>query len=229
MKIWQIKAMALRLMFVSTGLQYSEDEFRDKVVYSNGNTRDYLVRMEDSIRRAIDKYYEIVGETPRRKTFTYEYKDGKYLNRLNALSTEDFGFPSRIDFEVYDPDSGELRSKRNGVPFVFDQITKIIDFDEFDFTDLEDNIKFIVWYKAKKLNIPYDLDEMDYDVDKIHIPPEVQSMIPYFIKGELFEEDEPNLAQVAMNSYIRFLYGQRKPFGKVRTKVTRSKVFQKTN
>ena len=55
------KANALRLMFAGSGLSFSKEEFENEVVYSNGNTRDKLTRMNDSIRRAIDLYYQTLG------------------------------------------------------------------------------------------------------------------------------------------------------------------------
>ena len=54
-------------------------------------------------------------------------------------------------------------------------------------------------------------------------------MIPYFVKGELYEEDEPAMAQTAYAMYINFLRGLKRPFNKVQTKVRRSQVFTKNN
>ena len=68
---------------------------------------------------------------------------------------------------------------------------------------------------------------MTYDLNDIFIPEEVQRMIPYFVKGELYEEDEPAMAQTAYAMYINFLRGLKRPFNKVQTKVRRSQVFTK--
>ena len=43
MKLWQIKAMSLRIMFADTGIQFSEEEFSSGVLLANGNTREKLI------------------------------------------------------------------------------------------------------------------------------------------------------------------------------------------
>ena len=63
MKLWEIKAQALRLMFADTDMMFDYTEFENRAVYENVNTREKLVRMEDSIRRAIDLFYEYVGQS----------------------------------------------------------------------------------------------------------------------------------------------------------------------
>ena len=62
MKLWEIKAQALRLMFADTDIEFSFAEFENNSIYENANTREKLIRMNDSIRRAIDLYYHYHGE-----------------------------------------------------------------------------------------------------------------------------------------------------------------------
>ena len=44
------KANALRLMFADTDIRF--DNFLNGIVYENGNTRDKLIRMNDSIKKS---------------------------------------------------------------------------------------------------------------------------------------------------------------------------------
>ena len=46
MKLWEIKAQSLKLMFADSELEFSEDEFAQGSVYDNSNTREKLIRMK---------------------------------------------------------------------------------------------------------------------------------------------------------------------------------------
>ena len=227
MKLWQIKAMSLRIMFADTNIQFSEEEFSSGVLLANGNTREKLVRMDDSIRRAIDRYYEVVGEPRAFDTFSLD-ETGQYIDFADKL---DFGYPERVDVKIYSSynDVKTLRLTKTQVDYVYDSITKRIYFEYEDYSVYGENVSFVVWYKRVKSNIPEIVDQMTYDLNDIFIPEEVQRMIPYFVKGELYEEDEPAMAQTAYAMYINFLRGLKRPFNKVQTKVRRSQIFNKNN
>jgi len=236
MKLWQVKAMALRIMFSDTAIQFSEEEFKSGVLLTNGNTREKLTRMDDSVRRGIDRYYTSVGEQTLTKVFTLKVENLIYSNEIDVSSEATFGFPTRVDakhYSSYVDDNGvtvqtfTMLSKQ--VDFTYDLINKKILFLDVDYTEEGADVTFVIWYKMKKGNIPYVVDQMTYDLDTIYIPEEVQRMLPYFIKGELYEEDNEAMAQTAMGMYINFLRGLRKPFNKVQTKVHRSRVFLKDN
>ena len=100
MKLWQIKAEALRLMFADSDMQFSEEEFSEKIVYENFNTADKLVRMEDSIRRAIDLYYIYVGEATKRETFNLLQIEEIYTNTIDLSIVENVGFSNKSRCKV---------------------------------------------------------------------------------------------------------------------------------
>jgi hypothetical protein len=240
MKVWEIKAQALRLMFADTDLQFSEAEFTSNAVYDNANTREKLVRMDDSIRRAIDLYYQYKGE-PTLFTEDIElYQTGDpvvYSNYIltSAVSSTNFGFPTRIDLLVYEEledTTLKLRKQVNEINFDFFETDGIIHFFDVDYRDYITNYdyipKFRVWYKTNKISLPATYNEITYDVNTLEVIPEdVQRMIPYFIKGELYEEDEPNIAMQSRTLYIQYLMGLRKKFNKTQTKVKSARVFSK--
>jgi hypothetical protein len=238
MKIWEIKAQALRLMFSDTDIEFSEEEFESGAIYTNANTREKLVRMEDSIKRAIDLYYQYKGETTLFTDDIELFEDNGVI--YNYIKTEDinptnFGFPSRIDLLVYEqlPDNSfALRKQENEINFDFFETDGAVHFFDNDYRKYISNYnyipKFRVFYKTSKINLPLTLDEMEYDINTLQVIPEdVQRVIPYFIKGELFEEDEPNIAMQSKNMYIQYLMGLRKKFTKTQTKVKSAKVFHK--
>ena len=67
MELWEIKAQALRLMFADTDIYYTREDFESGALYENGNTKEKLVRMNDSIRRAIDLYNDYTGRKVKTK------------------------------------------------------------------------------------------------------------------------------------------------------------------
>jgi hypothetical protein len=242
MKLWEIQAQALRLMFADSDLQFNLAEFQNSVISSNPNTRDKLVRMNDSIRRGIDTYYSIIGE----QTAILEQKtlyslSNVYYNKLhfvisNVLTPSNFGFPTRIDVEIIDttdPTNHLTVILKNQIDFIYNQIDKIIFFEE-DYARYYNDydyyiVYFKVWYKVGKANIPADttINAITYELDTLNIPAEVQRLLPFYVKSELYEEDEFNVAQYARQQFFQGVSALRKPFNKVQTKVKKAKVFNK--
>jgi len=240
MKLWEIKAQALRLMFADTDLQFNEADFTSNAVFDNPNTGEKLVRMNDSIRRAIDVYYQYKGESTLFTDDIELYQTGDpvvYSNYIltSAISSTKFGFPTRIDLFVYEELEDltlQLRKQVNEINFDFFETQGQVHFFDADYRDYITNYgyipKFRVWYKTNKVNLPADANDITYDLDTLlFVPSDVQRMIPYFVKGELFEEDEPNMALQSRNLYIQYLMGLRKKFNKTQTKVKSARVFSK--
>lgn len=239
MQLWEIKAQALKLMFSDSDIQFSEEEFTDGTIYANANTGEKLVRMTDSIKRAINFYYFYVGTPILFDDFVLDTTISEgvttYYNTIDCSTTSLFLSPSKIDAYVYstytDSDGAEqqvLQYKVNDVEFSYNPFTKKIHFIENDYRDFEDDIMFKIWYRTEKTNIT-DAWLDTTDLDTLYIPEDVQLMIPYYVKGELYEEDEPNLAMLAKQEYMQFLYQYPKQFVKKQTKVRRAKIFEKTN
>ncbi len=233
MKLWEIKGQALRLMFADSELNFDEDEFADGALMANGNTREKLVGMDESIRRAIGIYYNYVSENVAAEVFPLAQFEESYINKIDFVAdlpdgAAAVGFPSRIDALFYTENDGvkTLNLTRKQIDFSFDNIRRQVYFLDFDYSGYEDKVMFRVFYKVKKENLPEE-PTYTYDLDDIHIPEEVQRMIPYYVKGELFEEDEPNVALMARNLYTQFVATIRRPFHNVQTKVKRARVFEK--
>lgn len=220
MKLWEIKAQALRLMFADYDMQFSEQEFAEQVVYNNYNTREKLIRMEDSINRAIDNFYNIVGETT--KTKLVEINPDNTLDLTEIIN--DLSRPIRVDWLLFD-NYEQLRYEENNLDFYYE--ADVLSFLGKTYTDYIERSKFRVWYKEKRKRLPVVVAEMEFDLNDINIPTEVQQMIPYYIKGELYEEDEADVAAIARQRYIEFLYNLQKKITVRQTKVKSAKVFKK--
>lgn len=269
MKLWEIKAQALRLMFADTDVEFSYAEFENDAIYDNSNTKEKLIRMNDSIARAIDMYFQYNKEQtkiweniPLYYTYvitnnitgqTYTLQQGEVLNRdaygvhtvlddqgavvlsditvvytfynylNNASKPSDFAYPTRVDV---------LKDKQfvnpvENIDFYYDELNEQIyfhtqDFAAYDSDSVKLALKFRVYYKLDITNIDTSasLSDLTYDLNVHGIPVDVQRMIPYFIKGEIYEEDEADMARVAKSEYISYIAQRpRKTFSRKQTKV----------
>lgn len=224
MKLWEIKANALKLMFADSDVQFSKEEFENGSLESNGNTRDKLVRMNDSIRRAIDLYYQHCGQFARRKIVKYKVdEEDNVLNVLDSEEILDFGEPSRVDLR-----NGENVAYKKNLEYYFDNISKEV-FVEFNVPqtyfypikrsfDLKD-FEFILHYIVDKKNLPNVVYDLTFDLNTLNIPEDIQRMIPKYIKSEIYEEDEYSMAQLARQEYIGYLATHAKKYSTVQTRV----------
>jgi len=225
MMLWEIKAQSLKIMFADTDVEFSEEEFSSGTIYENPNTGEKLRRMEDSIRRAVDLYFQYCGTLVQTKRLKLKYDEQtkKYFNIILTTSATDFGFPTRIDI-IQDIPNGIMRSEN--IAFNFDMITKEIFFTDDDFTLYNDNVlenlTFLVFYKQGKTNMPFGINEMTYNLNVLNIPEDIQRQIPLYVKGEIYEEDEERLAAASRMQYVQYLVlNQRQTYSKNQTKVKR--------
>lgn len=220
MKLWEIKAQALRLMFTDFDLQFNLNDFTDGTIYANPNTRDKLVRMNDSIQRGLNLYYQQVGTTT----------GFQVIDAAPELTLPTGEYPKRIDVLVYETVDNEttLRKEIRDVTYSFDELTDRIYFFDIDYIkEYEDyDVKYRIMYLRDSIVIGV-ANELEYDLNDYDIPQEIQYMLPYFVKGELYEEEDPQIALQARQLYLQFLSGMRKPFSNVQTKVKRANVFNK--
>ena len=242
MKLWEVKAQSLRLMFADSDMEFSEQEFAEGVVYSNFNTRDKLIRMDDSIRRGIDIYNNKVGQ--RIKFDNFGLTNGVIILGIKNQEPTDVDTPTKVDLIISrkyetqkvvggvltDVEITETVKTIENIHFVYFDNPKYINFIENDYsTYLEEGytLDFRIWYIQKPLNIPYEVDEMTYDLSTIYIPENVQRMLPHYVKGELYEEDEEGRASASKNEYLNFISSLRKPYTDVKTKVKTNVLFRR--
>ena len=214
MKLWEIKAQALRLMFADSEITFSYEDFKQGVIEDNANTREKLIRMDDSIKRAIDMYYSYCGNI--NKKAKVKYKENTYL--LDIDDIEDFGYPTRVDLVRKSRVIGQEK-----LDYHYDSLVKEIEvvFDNIEhLTDLEkQDLDFLLYYEMKRYNLPDNFDKIEYDLDDIFIPQDIQRQIPKYIKGELYEEDEPSMAMISKNEYLGYLVNRQKDFSVAQNKV----------
>jgi len=296
MTVKEVKLQALRIMFADSDVQFSTGEYDNGTLTSNANTREKLIRMDDSIRRGIDLYNTLVEqETSIIDTLFLASSGGVYANTIDISGVSNLNYPTRVDVLLYQyrqdvveayirtgqtafsstwlsltsvsgtaltpstenvyvivgPSTSsyinqkyiwdgttfvlnpnvDLVQDKNQISYVYDAINKKIYFQDVDYAKYynEYNIytfTFRIWYKVKKLNIGIGNQDA-VELNDLRIPLDVQNMLPIYIKGELYEEDDFVVAQTSKQEFARFLQTVRQPFNKVQTKVKRARVFNK--
>lgn len=218
MKVWEIKADSLKLMFVQTDTSLNENEFIDSngskgVIYNNPNTKNYLARMDNCILRAIDMYYSYCGKPLSNESQKPFVINGSYVNYI--ISDKDI---VRIDVLIK---NSLLKQSIN-----FTKVNKNIYLFDEDFTVYKDEVLYIIYYDVNYVE-RYFSDSTD--LNNFDIPEDVQRMIPYFVKAECYEEDEYQMANISRSSYINYLIFVKNKYNKRQTHIKNSNVFNKRN
>ncbi len=172
MKYIEVKKNALRLMGV----------IPDTVngVYSESNIRDYLIGMDESILRAIDRM-KVLGKLPTMIKALDNVEENGYYS-IPILDTIGLGevvsVKKRIDCDIVN------------VPFA------IMDNNIYLYIDKDGS-----YYIEYLISIDSPID----DNAEIPVPNELARMIPYYIKAELYEEEEPSLSAQSRNIFESYL------------------------
>lgn len=184
MKYGEIKIEALKLMFINMGDDISADNLES---YEQDDTYSvYLVNMPGSINRCFSAF-ENKGVLPP-KSKILETKNGVASGAFIRFDLQsvisDF---CEIDRIVSETDSGEYCGdcdyQTEGDTLVLER------FDD------SDGITYTVVYKPK---IPR-VEALTDNEWEIPVPDNIASLIPYYIKGDLYRDDEPNEASEARN------------------------------
>ena len=184
MKLGDIKIEALKLMF--TTYDGDIDIQQLPLIKSDENYGSYLVAMPGAINRAFASIEE-------RRVLPV----GTYV--LNAADTLASGSFARFDLSAVEHFFDIARVSRfnsdicggeydSSVPFIREGQTILIpDYDE-------NSIYTLMYYPS--------IDRVTADTEdsmEIDIPDRIACIIPYYIKGDLFREEDPNEASEARN------------------------------
>lgn len=179
MKLGEIKIEALKLMFASYEVDFSETQLRNEM--ADDTYRDYLMNMPGAINRAFS-VIENKCVLPI-KSYTFDSKE------LDLAKLSDF---SRVYRVVFNGKGG-----CNVPDFLYKiENKKLLMTDE-----LREGESYTLYYRPKLTRITSGTDD-DTELD---IPDNIAVFIPYFIKGELYREEEPGEATEAHNLFMKAL------------------------
>lgn len=209
MKLGEIKLMALKLMFVDTDITYNISDIEE--YYNNNNTREKLIRMNDSINRALNLYYQRVGLPRAKKTVVLDGEGDGSTYFLNSISDLYAQIPDLYNvlkvriLSTYKSSIYNADFEFNDGEIVFTNLHRYI-------TETEnENMTIEVFYETVPRYIENTDVDTEFDLDTINIPNEIQFEIPKYVKGEMYEEDEPQMALYAKNEFLNYLQFVKKP------------------
>lgn len=209
MKLGEIKLMALKLMFSDTDITYNIADMEQ--YYSNNNTRDKLIRMNDSINRALSLYYQRVGLPRAKKSVVLDAEGGTstyFLNSIANLPAQITDLQNVLKVRISSPYRAPLYNadfEFDGTEIVFTNLYRYVTATE------KENMTIDIFYEQKPKYVASDDSDTSFDFDDINIPTEIQLEIPKYVKGEAYEEDEPQMALYAKSEYLNYLQLVKKP------------------
>ena len=191
MKVGDIKVAAIKLMFTNYSFDFGIDNLQS--LLSDENYGSYIVNMNESIARAIDRI-ENACVIPT-KRFEINIDECETSNRYIHFDTnklEDLYVIDRITAEYLNGDyCGNVGYELEGDVLVLPKANATYT---------------IIYYPT----IPT-IDEKVADEQEFWIPDRIARLIPYFIKGDLYQEEEPALAADARNTFEACLEDLKKP------------------
>lgn len=184
MKLGDIKIEAMKLMFVNYNIDFQIEQLEQ--LAQDENYGSYLVNMPGAINRCFSSLEE-KGVLPV-KAYVLKPSEalagGSFLRFDLGATIKDFFDVERV---VYENDNGEYvgdyEYRREGNVIVL--------------ANVGEGEYYTVLYKPKLERITA-LTDNNADLP---IPDHIASHIPYFIKGDLYRDDEPNEASEARNWY----------------------------
>ena len=181
MRIGDIKAEALRIMFVNNDDMIKVDSLSDLAGLENYRT--YLLNMNGSINRCFSAI-ERKRVLPL-KEFVLSQSNAiasGYFSRfdLSAL-IPDFCDLERVVYECDEAYIGDLDYRREGNTLILNRVNS-------------DGVYRALYYPRIKR-----LTDLSGYLEELDVPDEIACLIPYFIKGDLYRDDEPNEASEARN------------------------------
>lgn len=193
----EIKIESLKLMFVNAQDVISEEWLE---IYENDETyRSYLDNMRGAINRCFAAIEEKRVLPVRSKSLSVEEgaASGAFIRfDLSSLLGDYFD----LDRVVMETDNGEYVAdcdyRREGDVLVL-PVSYTLNKDTHEREYYFDGITYTAIYKPRIQRIGFGADKDS----KIDVPEQIAAYIPYYVKGELFRDDEPNEAAEAMNQF----------------------------
>lgn len=182
MTLGEIKIETLKLMFTNLDNDISLDTLEMNLL--DENYRAYLINMPGAINRCFSSLEEKRVLPSRSKSLepTGELASGSYW-RFDLNKISDFFDVERIVRESDDGDyDGDYDYRREANMLVLAN---------------DEDATYTLIYKPRLNRITSSTS----DATELDIPDYISSYIPYFLKGELYRDDEPNEASEARNWY----------------------------
>ena len=185
MTVAEIKIQTLKLMEINKA-DISLENYPS--LKEDENYKEYLSRMPASITRAMNRI-KTSGAVPD-KSYSYPERDKSALFAEYEPNTDipDFSKLKRVALKTQ-------YGYASSVPFMFEG-TKVI------VPNVKQGCVVTFIYEPKMPVITPITDDLNTEIP---LPEELCSIIPYFVKADVFEQDEPALATQARNIFEAML------------------------
>lgn len=179
MKLGEIKEEALKLMFANTKKDFTFANF--ETLKEDPNFAGYLNSMNGAINRSFDKIKSLKKQP---KDIHEVETTGAYgILRVDTTTITNYDRVMRITYE-------NERGYLGNVSYMFEGKNILLQ-------DKAEEGTYRIIYAIK---MPYITSSTSNETE-IELPNELLRIIPYYIKYDLYEEDEPELAARAKNSF----------------------------
>ena len=185
----ELKIECLKLMFANNGTDIHSGDL--PVYEQDENYRFYLAGMPGAINRALSRIEERRVLTSRSRTFRYnEWSRVGAFFKYDLARIRDFFDIERLVYSDgeggYDPHASfETEGDTIVIPYYAEG----------------DGIKYTLIYKPK-LERVFSYTDNDAELD---LPEGIAAILPYYVKGDLFRDDEPDEASEARNWFEQAL------------------------
>lgn len=179
MRVGDIKVEALKLMFTNYGNDIGIDDLQRML--NDENYSSYIVNMNGSIARALDRI-ENACVLPLKRKEIFDFKKDEHFIYFDSSKIEDLFLVDRVTAKF---NNGQYDGNVN---FSLEGDMLILENNNANYT--------ILYYPTIKT-----VNEKVSDYEEIWIPDRLARLIPYFIKSDLYQEEEPNLSSDARNIF----------------------------
>lgn len=181
----EIKIEALKIMFLNGQDPINEDwlsAYKDDETY-----RSYLENIKGSLNRCLSTIEEKRILPSRQKKLSAEMgtASGAFIRFDLPTLIEDYFDLDRVAMECGSDYASDCDYIREGNVLVLPRF------------HADQEISYYAVYKPKIKRITFSTA----DTDEIDLPEGIAAYVPYYLKGELFRDDEPNEAADAMNQF----------------------------
>lgn len=209
MKLGDIKVESLKIMFASTHTDLSIGELGNAL--RDENYGSYLVNMPGAINRCFSVLEErrVLPIKSYTLTASEGLASGSFIRFDLASIINDFCDIDRLVKQKEEEYEGNAEFRMEGNVLVLPSFT--------------DEVYTVLYYPS----IPRITSETS-DEEEIAIPDKIAAHIPYFVKGDLFRDDEPNEANEARNWFEaameQVIQTKQSHSGKVFTKLSQTEI-----
>lgn len=215
----EIKIETLKMMFANENEELTAETLSD--YESDENYRGYLLNMCGAINRCFSVIEEkrVLPTRSKKLSYTDGNMGAAFIRFDLGALLDDYFDLDRVVRETVDGEyNGECEYRREGDVLVLPlrELVNVKNENGLQTCEERNDVAYFAIYRPKIKRITYATPS---DEEISDLPEGIASYVPYFLKGELFREDEPNEASEARNWFEQAMSEMRSRAGSRSTSV----------